>query len=63
MEEIENKIEQLELDKKKLQEQILKNAATMKPADFKENSQKHETIDQELCELEERWLDLSAIED
>ena len=63
MEEIENKIEQLELDKKKLQEQIFKNAATMKPADFKENSQKHETIDQELCELEERWLDLSAIED
>jgi len=34
MEEIENKIEQLKLDKKELQDQILQNAANMKPSHF-----------------------------
>ena len=63
MEEIENKIEQLKLDKKELQDHILQNAANMKPADFKENSAKQELIAKELGKLEERWLELSTNED
>jgi len=63
MGEIENRIEQLELDKKELQDHILQNAANMKPADFKENSAKQELIAKELGKLEERWLELSTNED
>ncbi|MCF7912897.1 MAG: ABC-F family ATP-binding cassette domain-containing protein [Candidatus Cloacimonetes bacterium] len=63
LEEIENKMENLENTILLLQKQILENAGQMSPADFKENTEKQEMINNELYELEERWLELSSQEE
>jgi ABC transport system ATP-binding/permease protein len=63
LEEIENKITELEFHRNELEHQLTEEANTMKPQDFQENTSKQHAIATQLEILEERWLELSAIEE